>query len=173
MQGCGGTHHENRRWKLTPDSQLVTLLTDAHCASLQSDHTINLEACTIPVPQSQTWSYDHASQQLTVGGGWCVTADPNDVPGHSKIKLETITLGRPLSKGSFAVLMINNKQSSQRVTCDQACLARLHLPDGVTFSVMDLINGQQFPTGITLSSGLSTLVPAGYGTSVYLRLDPK
>merc|ERR1712048_201725 len=98
------------------------------CATMQPDKTVILEPCQYPVPSKQKVNHDLSTKQLIFDGGYCVTADSGDIPGASKIKPETIILGRPLAplkpagKKSYAILMLNNKQNTTLITCNQTCL---------------------------------------------------
>ena len=45
------------------------LASPTKCATMQDDKTVILAACTTPVPATQKFGYDKATQQLTTGGG--------------------------------------------------------------------------------------------------------
>ena len=121
----------------------------------------------------------------------------------SKIKAETIILGRPLADpppsdvrvkqvaaagavatqapqlSSFALLFLNNKQTTQTFACNSSCLGRLNVSAGTSFTVTNIVTGAPHSTPDILMLGargaaavVSATVP-GYGASVYLRLDPK
>ena len=108
----------------------------------------------------QQWKYDQTTQQLTTGAGYCVTS----LTGGSKIKAETIILGRPLRDPpptygmspaaapggkSFALLFLNNMQKTETVTCDNTCLTKLGATTG-SFTVTDVVSGQPHVAGSEL-----------------------
>ena len=68
--------------------------------------------------------------------------------------------------------MINDKQSTNEVTCDVSCLAKLNITSTQGFTVTNLITGETLPEQNMLAPGISASVP-GWGGSVYFRLDPK
>lgn len=120
----------------------------------------------------------------------CVTS----ANGGSKIKSETIVLGRPLSDPppgaqqpldqqggqSVALLFINNMQKSATVVCNAACLTKAGATNGSSFKITNVVTGAphvpqpnlDFFVGIDGSSSVSATID-GYGASTYLRLDPK
>ena len=180
---CGGANAANEKWTLGADGTLQTQLaaSKTKCATEQSDKTVKLAGCSSPVPATQKWKYSKTTQQLTTGAGMCVTS----LTGGSKIKAETMLLGRPLSSPppgqqtiaaagkSFAILMINNEQKSTTVSCDTACLTKLGAGSG-SFKVTDVVTGAPHAAPVLdAATGSVSATVAGYGASVYLRLDPK
>eukprot|EP01052_Picozoa_sp_SAG31_P039768 SAG31_NODE_5586_length_2441_cov_1.536721_3_plen_97_part_01 len=82
----------------------------------------------------------------------CVTS----ATGGSKIKSETIILGRPLSDRppgvqqpqydqqggkSVALLFINNMQKPATVVCNGACLTKAGASSGSSFKVTNVVTG--------------------------------
>ena len=129
---CGPSSFANEKWKLTAAGQLQSAIgassTPQVCAELQHDKSVALAKCTSPPTAAQTWKYTTSSGQLTTGdGGMCVTASSPT----SKIKQETMVIGRPLSgqssakQRSFAMVFLNNKNASVSVTCDRACMKNM------------------------------------------------
>ena len=121
----------------------------------------------------------------------CVTS----ANGGSKIKSETIVLGRPLSDPppgalqpqfdqqggqSVALLFINNMQKPTTVVCNATCLTKAGATSGSSFKITNVVTGVphisqpnlEFFTVINGSNSVSATI-GGYGASVYLRLDPK
>ena len=180
--GCGGATDANQKWTLTASAQLQTQLASSKtkCATLQKDKTVILAACQTPVPATQKWKYDKTTQELTTGDGMCVTS----LTGGSKIKAETMVLGRPLSSPppgltsdqlsgkSFAIFMLNNKQSAAQIVCNATCLGNLGAGSG-SFTVTDVITGAPHSTAQLEAGGSVAATVPGYGASAYLRLDPK
>merc|ERR1712039_684048 len=168
-----------KKWVFTPEGQLQSKLgkTPKMCATLQSDSTVSLAPCSTPVPANQKVQYDSASQQLTVGNGMCVTADPGDIPGSSKIKAEAIILGRPLApvksgvRKSYALLFINNMQSTETITCNSTCLGKLGITQKDDFTITDVISGDLHLQETLHPVGSISTKLTGYGASRYLRLD--
>ena len=123
------------RWAGSPlnssTGQLVGGGSDAPtnmCATEQGDKTVKLSRCIDPSsspPATQKWKYDTGSKQLTTGDGvHCVTAS------NPKTTILPITLvvGRPLGleePHSYAMVFLNNRNSSMNVTCDATCMANM------------------------------------------------
>ena len=91
---CRPIPFANEKWKLTAGGQLQSAIGSAVCAELQHDKSVTLNKCATPPTAAQAFKYDKASNQLTTGdGGLSVTASSPT----SKIKQETMVIGRPLS----------------------------------------------------------------------------
>jgi hypothetical protein len=120
---CGPFENANEMWTLTAAGQLQSgsSKSELECAELQHDKSVQLKRCASPITAEQTWKYDKTSQQLTSGGGMCVTASSP----VSKIKQTTMVFGRPISGGAYAMLFLNDYNVSKSVTCNASCMENM------------------------------------------------
>lgn len=163
------------------------------CATEQGDKTVKLTRCIDPSPPAtQIWKYDKVSKQLTAGdGAHCVTAS------NPKTTILPITLvvGRPLGleePHSYAMVFLNNRNSSTNVTCDTTCMANMLAlkpkynattqsteVDAQLYEVQEVWSGGKALDGIgpiTCSKTSCEPLTVGvlsHGGATYVRLVPK
>ena len=179
-KGCKATPtmpFPNEVFTLRQNGQLVSALPDHLCATVSgsgTSKTVALQTCTSPVSTAQRWKYDNKTQQLTTAGGLCVTAGGGG--GPSPVKATTLIVGRPLHNQGFAVLFLNNKNTSMVMTCDQSCMGKMGFPanGGAKYTVEDVITHQIVISSLSAGQTLTTKAPVlGNGASAYYLLTPQ
>jgi len=183
---CGPSKDSSKNWTITPTGQLQSAA-NGDCATLQSDKSVKLAKCITPLAAAQTWKYDKASLQLTSSDGMCFTASSPT----SKIKQTTMVIGRPLSQSAFAILFVNNHNTTQHVTCDASCMSnlialkpksdgrtreQLQAQAAGTYTLEEVWTGTKIP-GVSIKCTATGCDPvtvnvAAFGGATYVRMLP-
>jgi hypothetical protein len=135
----------NQQFALQPSGALVSAMAGAPCATVGADGGVALAKCAEPPGAAQAWKYAPASGQLTLAAdGRCLTVT---APAP---QWESILVGRQLADGAWALLALNNGNSTAPLVCGAPCIAAMGFPAGATLRVRDVWARANLPPASTL-----------------------